>query len=292
MTLGGRTLLPCVVLVALVASACGGGAAQPPEPSRSPMDSSSASPSEPTGPSSTAAATTVPPPTVTEPTTTAPALAALEIVEWVEYPYANLADASNRDTRVEMLVRNPNDVPVAIDQSNVEVRLVNGAGDVVYANPNPTLSIWEGRWVKAGETFPISVCACFDSSAIAREEWQTVELVALIEEAVGIAYTDDVDMQLGEWFRLSDRHLGGDTLGADFMIENTSDEVLSGFDVRVVARADDGRYVGVAVSGTFSDRSAPAIVPGASASGVVPTMIDYFDGPMTYEVEVIGIVQH
>ena len=227
-----------------------------------------------------------------EPATTAvPTLLALEIVEWAEYPYANLADSTNRDTRLEMLVRNPNDLPVEIDTDGLEVRLVNGAGNVVYANPNPKLFIWEGAWVKGGETFPISACVCFDSSGLAREEWDTVDLVAPLKEAVGIAYTDDVKFSLGEWFRLSDRHLGGDSLGVDFEVANTSEKVLSSFDVRVTARDADGRYVGVAVWGSFADRRTPVIDPGASATGVLPTLIDYFDGPLTYTSEAIGIVE-
>src|SRR5687768_2974586 len=75
---------------------------------------------------------------ITEPTETgtsepsatpAAALLNLEILEWSEFPYANLADPSNTDTRVEVLIRNPNDVPVRIDQDSVELRFVNAAGE-------------------------------------------------------------------------------------------------------------------------------------------------------------------
>src|SRR5689334_3703497 len=39
----------------------------------------------------------------------------LEIVEWSEWPYANPADPSNTDTHVEVLIRNPNDFPVRVN---------------------------------------------------------------------------------------------------------------------------------------------------------------------------------
>jgi hypothetical protein len=242
-------------------------------------------------PTSTSPATTTTTASPEPATTAAPTLLDFEVVEWAEYPYANLADPANRDTRVEILVRNPNDVPVEIENDSLEVGFVNGAGQVVYTNPNPTLFIWEGAWVKGGETFPISACVCFDSSGLTRETWETIELVAPVQAAEGVVYTDDVKLSLGEWFRLSDRHLGGDSLGVDFEIVNTSDQVLSSFDVRVTARDADGHYVGVAVWGSFVDRSSPTIAPGASASGVLPTLIDYFDEPLTYTSEAIGIVQ-
>lgn len=258
----------------------------------SPQATEAVQPAPTTAAPTTTAPTTAPVPTTkSEPATTAiPALLDLEIVEWVEYPYANLADPSNRDTRLEMLLRNPNDRPVEIDTDGLEVRFLNGAGNVVYANPNPTLFIWEGRWVKGGETFPISACVCFDSSGLPREEWETVQLIAPLREAAGIAYTDDVQFSLGEWFRLSDRHLGGDSLGVDFEVANTSDMVLLSFDARVTARDADGSYVGVAIWGSFADRNTPVIDPGATSTGVLPTLIDYFDGPLTYTAEAIGIV--
>jgi len=87
--------------------------------------------------------------------------------------------------------------------------------------------------------------------------------------------------------------LGGDQLGAEVTLENTSDQVLKSFEVRVIARDADGKYVGVAISGSFADRDNSGnyldIAPGASASGIVVTEIDYVDEPLTYEVVAIGI---
>jgi hypothetical protein len=60
-------------------------------------------------------------------------------------------------------------------------------------------------------------------------------------------------------------------------------------DLRGIRHAREGSES--AVRGSFADRGTPVIDPGASATGVVPTLIDYFDGPLTYTSEAIGIVQ-
>jgi len=252
-----------------------------------------------------AVATQTQPPSATArltPTTTAtpepsvtptPAPLPLEIMEWAVYPYANLADPQNTDKRIEILARNPNGFPVRVNMDQVELRLLNAAGEIVYTNANPTFYIWEGSWILPGETVPISACACFDTDGLEKQAWESLELVAPLEAAEGIAYTPDVEVTLGEFFSLQEAHLGGDQLGAEVTLENTSDQVLKSFEVRVIARDADGKYVGVAISGSFADRDNSGnyldIAPGASASGIVVTEIDYVDEPLTYEVTAIGI---
>ena len=58
--------------------------------------------------------------------TATPAILQLEIAEWAEYPYANSADPKNTDTRVKILVRNPNEFPVRVNVDEVKLRLRNG----------------------------------------------------------------------------------------------------------------------------------------------------------------------
>jgi hypothetical protein len=235
----------------------------------------------------TATASPQPLPTPTQ------AVLELEIIEWEIYPYANLADPNNTDTRVEILVRNPNEFPVQVNTDAVELRLLNAAGETVYTNPNPTFYIWEGSWILEGETVPISVCACFDTNGVTKQEWESIELIAPLEEATGIAYTDDVDVNLGEFFSLQEAHLGGDQLAAEITLTNTSDQTLQSFEVRVTARDLGGKYVGVAIYGSFADTDGSGnyldIEPGASASGLVVSEIDYVDEPLVYEVEALGI---
>jgi hypothetical protein len=237
----------------------------------------------------TLTATATPEPSLT-PT---PAPLPLEIVEWNVYPYANLVDPQNTDKRVEILVRNPNGFPVRVNMDQVELRLLNAAGEIVYTNPNPTFYIWEGSWILGGETAAMSACACFDTDGLEKQAWESLELVAPLEEAAGIAYTHDVDVSLGEFFSLQEAHLGGDQLGANITLTNTSGQVLKSFEVRVIALDASGKYVGVAISGSFADRDNSGnyldIEPGASASGIVVTEIDYVDEPLTYEVTAIGI---
>ncbi len=69
------------------------------------------------------------------------ALLDLEILEWSEFPIANRADPANTDTRVEVLIRNPNESPVRVPVDGVELRFLNASGEVVYANPNPVFYI-------------------------------------------------------------------------------------------------------------------------------------------------------
>jgi hypothetical protein len=244
-------------------------------------------------PSSTA--TPVPSSTATpEPSLTATlAILQLEIVEWAEYPYANLADPQNTDTHVEILIRNPNAFPVQVNLEGVELRLLNPAGGIVYTNPNPTFYIWEGSWILGGETAAISACVCFDTDGVAKQAWEALELAAPLKAAVGIAYTTGVDVSIAEFFSLEEAHLGGDQLGTEITLVNTSDQVLQSFEVRVIARNANGKYVGVAIYGSFGNRDNSGnyvnIEPGASTSGIVVSLVDYVDEPLVYEVTAIGI---
>ncbi len=260
----------------------------------SPTATSEPSPTPTPEPSPTASPEPSPTATPEPPPTAMPAIRQLEIVEWAEYPYANLADPQNTDTRVEILVRNPNEFSVRVNLDGVELRLLNAAGEIVYTNANPTFYIWEGSWILGGETVPISACVCFETDGVAKQEWESLELVAPLEAAPGIAYTTDVDVVIGEFFSLEEAHLGGDVLGAEITLVNTSGQVLKSFEARVIARDASSKYVGVAIYGSFGDRDNSGdyvkIEPGASGGGIVVSEIDYVDGPLDYEVTAIGIL--
>jgi hypothetical protein len=215
----------------------------------------------------------------------------LEVVEWFEHAIPDLVDPSISDTNIEILVRNPYDFPVYVNSSEVQVRLINAAGEVVYTNPNPFVFLWEGSWMLAGESTGLTACACFQTDGGDVQEWESIELVAPVEPAANVVYTPDVEVTLGEFFSLAEAHLGGDGLGARITLANTSDLVLESIPLRVIARAADGRYIGLATYGNaVADFSGTVnINPGDSAEGVVVSEIDYFDGPLTYEVTAIGI---
>jgi hypothetical protein len=243
----------------------------------------------------TATETLEPSPTLTmEPSPTpTPAILQLEIVEWAEFPYANLANPQNTDTRVEILVHNPNEFPVRVNTDEVKLRLLNIAGEIVYTNPNPTFYIWEGSWMMGGETAPISVCVCFETDGVAKQEWKSLELIAPLEAEKEIAFTTEVSVSIGEFFSLEKAHLGGDGLGTEIKLVNTSGQALESFEARVIARDASKKYVGVAVYGSFVDRDNSGayltIEPGASGGGIVVSEIDYVDEPLSYEVTAIGI---
>jgi hypothetical protein len=274
-------LITLFIIVIPIAFACN-------SPGPTATQTPAVSPTETTTP--TPAATATPEPSLT-PTQ---AVLDLEIVEWSEWPYASPADPSNTDTHVEVLIRNPNDFPVRVNDDDDELRFINAAGEVVYTNPSPFFYLWQGEWMLPGETTALSACVCFWTSGMEKQEWESLELVAPLEIATNIAYTPDVEVTLGKFFSLADAHLGGSGLGAEITLTNTSDQVLESIPMRVLARDASGRYVGVATFGnavaSFTENI--SIQPGDTASGIVVSDIDYIDMnvPLSYEVAAIGIL--
>jgi hypothetical protein len=238
-------------------------------------------------PPATATETPLPSPTPT------PALLPLQIVEWNEFPYTNLADPSNTDTHVEVLIHNPNDVPVRIDQNAGELRFVNSAGETAYANPNPVFYIWQGDWMLPYETAALSACVCFDSSGLEAQEWETLELVMPLEPATGLAYTPDVEVIAGEVVDLAAAHIGGSGFGLAMTLTNTSDQVLESIAMRVQVYDETGRYLGTIGYGNavVSFTEDVGIQPGDTGTGIEVIDIEYYDARrMTFEVHAIGIL--
>jgi hypothetical protein len=215
----------------------------------------------------------------------------LEILEWSEWPYANPADPSNTDTHVEVLIRNPNDVPVKVNREEDELRFINAAGEVVYSNPSSFFYIWQGEWMLPGETAALSACVCFWTSGMERQEWESLELVVPLEIATDIAYTPDVEVT-AEFVLLDEVTHGYSGPGVATTLTNTSDQVLESIAYRVLARENSGRYVGVATFGnavaSFTENI--NLQPGDTASGLEVSEIDYIGNErLTYEVAAIGI---
>ena len=282
----GIRFIALLILVIPIAFAC---SSSPPTPTSTHVPEAShtpaVSPTVTTAPTETA---------IPEPShTPTPTVLDLEILEWSEWPYANLSDPANTDTHVEVLIRNPNDFPVRVNTDEDELKFVNAAGETVYTNPSSFFYIWEGEWMLPGETAALSACVCFWTSGMEKQEWESLELVAPLEIATDIAYTHDVEFTLGEVINLAEAHLGGNSLGIETFLTNTSDQVLESIPMRVLARDASGRYVGVAVSGnavvSFTENI--GIQPGDTATGIAPSEINYIDinVPLTYEAEAIGI---
>lgn len=267
------------LIVISIASACS-SAAPTATASRTPAVSPTETP--------TPTATATPEPSLT-PT---PALLDLEILEWSEWPYASLADPSNTDTHVEVLIRNPNDFPVKVNLDEDELRFINAAGEVVYRNPSSSFYIWKGEWMLPGETAALSACVCFDTQGLEKQEWESLELFAPLEIATDIAFTPDVEVT-AEFVLLEEVVHGYSGPGIATTLTNTSDQVLESIAFRVLARDNSGRYVGVATFGnavaSFTENI--SLQPGDTASGLEVSDIDYVGNErLTYEVAAIGIL--
>ncbi len=237
--------------------------------------------------SSTLTAIATPEPSLT-PT---PVLLDLEILEWYEHAIPNLSDPSSKVTNVEILVHNPNDIPIYMNTDEMEFRFLNAAGEVVYTNSAAYFSLWEGSWMLAGDSTGFQVCYCFESSGLVKQELASIELIAPIQPATDVVYTTDVEAILGEPFDIAKAHLGGSGTGIPITMTNTSDQPLGSIPMRVIARDASGRYIGMPGFGnsvvSFTENI--GIQPGDSLYGSMVSEIDYFDGPLTYEVVAIGI---
>lgn len=273
-----------VVLVCLIAfglAACGA----PPE--------SATEPSIPTEPESTA----TPAASATPEASPTPALLDLEIVEWYEHVVPNRVDPSNTDTVVEVLIHNPNDFPVRVNDDGAELRFLNAAGEVV-STANPFWYIWQGEWMTPGQTAALTAGACFYSCGLETQEWETLELTAPLEIATGLAYTEDVEVT-AEFVLLEEVLHGYSGPGVDVTLTNTSDQVLESIAKLVFARNASGQYVGMASFGNAVvsfrediETQQRGIQPGDTAHGFEDSEIDYLGNErLTYEVQAIGIIQ-
>lgn len=268
------------VITALAMISCGIFA--PPATTQMPI------PTAPSTEAGTAAETVTPEPSAT-PTLT---LLDLEIAEWFEHAIPNLVDPSITDTNIQVLVHNPNDFPVYVNTREMEFRLLNAAGEVVYTVGSSYFSLWEGSWMLAGDSTGFKICACFQTSGLETQEWESIELFAPLEPATDVVYTTDIEVTLGEPFDIAEAHLGGSGTGIPITMTNIGDQPLKSIPMRIIARDASGRYIGMAAFGNsvVSFTEDISIQPGDSLYGSNVSEIDYFDGPLTYEAVAIGII--
>jgi hypothetical protein len=272
--------IPLFIIVILIPSACNS-----PAPTATATQTPAVSPTETIAPTPRPTATSEPSLTPTQ------TVLDLEIVEWFEYISPRKVDPSNTDTTIEILVHNPNDFPVHVKTGEMEFRLLNATGEVVYTNGTAYFSLWEGSWMLAGDSTGFQICACFQSSGLKTQKWESIELVVSLEPANDVVYTTDVEAILGEPFDIAEAHLGGSGTGIPITMTNTGDQPLGSIPIRVIARDASGRYIGMPGFGnsvvSFTENI--SIQPGDSLYGSLDSAIDYFDGPLTYEVVAIGI---
>jgi hypothetical protein len=272
-----RVLTGPLIALALSVAACG-------LPSAAPAVSTTSAPAQVAARTGSAAATVTASPEPSPSPTPAPL--DLEIVEWFEHAIPNLADPSITDTNVEILVHNPNEFPVSVNTDELEFRLLNTDGEVVYAIGSSYFSLWQGSWMLAGDSTGFQICACFQTSGLETREWDSIELSAPLESATDLVYTMDVDATLGEPMSIF-----GSGVGIPITMTNTSELPLQSIAMRVIARDAKGRYIGMPAFGSSvaSFTEEVSIRPGETAQGILDSEIDYFDEPLTYEVVAIGI---
>ncbi len=268
------------LLVALVLSACAPSAAS---------EAPEAAATETTAPTATVSPE---PPASPEPSLTpTQTVLNLEIVEWYEHVVPNRVDPSNTDTVVEVIIHNPNDFPVRVNDDGAELRFLNAAGEVVSTS-NPYWYIWQGEWMTPGQTAALTAGACFYSCGLETQEWESLELSAPLEIATGLAYTQDVEVT-AEFVLLEEVTHGYSGPGVATTLANTSDQVLESIAMLVFARDANGNYVGMASFGnavaSFTENI--GIQPGDTTSGLEDSEINYMGNDrLTYEVQAIGII--
>ena len=218
----------------------------------------------------TATRTTIP---VPSPTPTTPPLQ-LEVVQsqtWTD---------RDGNTRVNVLLRNPYDFPVAPTfRANAE--LLNASGDITEIKELYFLDGISGGngFFLPGET--VAANACFNcEQAPLTDEWTSVQFESVIEDA-----SEKWDFYTDVAATVSDVSFDGNSpiFWASGTVKNNTDSVLQRISVRVIVFDQEGNLVGAAEVSSWD------VAPGASVNfsgygvGLKP------DGSVRYEVTALGV---
>ena len=202
------------------------------------------------------------------------ALLQLEIVQWQVWT------DKDGNTRVNVLMRNPYDFPVAPTyRANAE--LLDAAGQITEIQELLFLDGISGGngFFLPGET--IAANACFNCEAAPlTEEWTSIQFEAVIEDASSKwDYSTNVAATVGSVSFEGD----GPLFTVNGTIRNNTDSVLQRISARVVVFDDAGNLIGTA------EASAWDVGPGASASFNGLGIGQKPDGAITYEVSALGV---
>jgi len=198
----------------------------------------------------------------------------LEVVQsqtWTDY---------QGNARVNVLLRNPYDFPVALSFGG-HATLKNSAGKLMKDGGLYFLDGISGGngFILPGET--IAANSCFTcEAALLTEEWASVEFEAVIEDATGKwDYSTEVEATIG------DVSFEGDSpiFWANGIVKNNSDSALDRISVRVFVFDQEGNLVGAV------EVSAWDVGPGATANFNGYGIGETPDGPVKYEVSVLGV---
>lgn len=258
-----------LLLISLILAACGSPApteAPPPveaEVSKEPnVQTATATP--------TASRTAIP---ISSPTPTVAKLQ-LEIVQSQAW-----ADRDG-NVRVNVLLRNPYDFPVALGSSG-HASLMNSAGKLIRGKKLYFLDGISGGtgFLLPGETIAATACFTCETTPLP-EEWSSVEFRAFVEDASAKwDYHTDVEAVVGNVSFDGDSPIF-DVSGT---VKNNSASALSRISVRVFVFDQAGNLVGAA------EVSAWDVGPGATASFNGYGIGQSPDGSVTYEVTALGV---
>ena len=214
------------------------------------------------------------------------ALLQLEVVEWAKWEdvpgYAN----------VEVLLRNPNNVPVKINRT--EASMVNSAGEIVLTTEDVEYYLWADQgWglILPGETVPATIHAYPANTGEVVPEWKTFRLDFDLEEANPIPYSLDIKVSLGKFGTALDYDYG-----APLDITNTSGQTLTRVLFLFTARDTNGTYLGVdnyVTFGKWDDAGNPIsrMEPGQTSHTIFVPILDRVPLPsIHYKITAIGLL--
>ncbi len=187
---------------------------------------------------------------------------------------------SDGNVRVNVLMRNPYDFPVA-PFSGSGSSLLNKQGELIMSGELYYLDgiSGGGGFVLPGET--IAANGCFNcEKARLTEEWESVKTTPYAKDA-----TDSWDSSTEVEATIGDVSFDGDSpiFWITGTVKNNSDSALGRISFRLFVYDQDGNLVGAAESSAWD------VAPGATADisgyGIGQTP----DGPVTYEVTALGV---
>ena len=215
----------------------------------------------------------------------------LEILEWYRWATPSAFDGDFETLNVNFLIRNPYDFPIQVFDPHI--RLINGTGEVVLRTGDVFLNVAEDiGWgmILPGETVAGNFYAtpAFGESAV--PEWERFELAFDTEEVAPVAYTSDLDVNMGNFV-----HTNDSSFNAQGSVTNVSDQPLRLIFMRAIIRDSSGQFVGFGIAGVkgdFVDGSLVPIQPGESFDFTMPAFLnpELAEEVLQYEISAIGII--
>jgi hypothetical protein len=214
----------------------------------------------------------------------------LEIIEWYLWTEEPEVEGNTPYTFVEVLVRNPHDYPVNVYEPAVQFL---NSGEIVMRTRDIELYLFaDAGWnmILPGETVPGQIIAWPNRFVAELPEWDSFTISADIEAATPIAYTTDLDINMGAFTYKEGANYPA--FSAQGTVTNTSGQPLKTILLRVIARDSSGAFVGsglIGVIGHFFDGNYQNLEPGGTFEvEVLPAYVDPVRSAEALDFEVTG----